>query len=87
MSWGDYDNDGRPDLMMTGSAGKDSSGRVSILYHNTDIGFVDRSDLLPNLLGLNQSSVNWVDYDVDGFLDLLLTGYCLEEGAGHATLS
>lgn len=71
VAWGDYDNDGRLDLMLTGA---DISGFVSKLYRNTPGGFVDESAALPDLPGLAFGTIDWVDYDNDGRLDLLLTG-------------
>ena len=70
-AWGDYDNDGRLDLMLTGES---STEPVSHLYHNTGAGFEELSNLLPNLPGLNTGTVHWVDYDHDGLLDLFITG-------------
>ena len=70
-AWADYDNDGRLDLMLTGQ--EDSDG-LSKLYHNTTTGFVDQSDLLPELAELENYSVFWVDFDNDGKLDLMALG-------------
>lgn len=74
VAWGDYDNDGLLDLMLTGA---DVSGFVSKLYRNTPGGFVDESAILPDLPGLAFGTIDWVDYDNDGRLDLLLTGFGL----------
>ena len=68
--WGDYDNDGKLDLMITGKA----DVPLSKLYHNTGTGFEEQSSLLPGLPQVSSSSVAWADYDNDGRLDLLLTG-------------
>src|SRR5712692_1523553 len=67
---GDYDNDGWPDLYVTGY------GRA-ILYHNngdgtfTDVtekaGVADR--------GGWSTSAGWFDYDKDGYLDLVVANY------------
>ena len=70
-AWGDYDNDGRPDLILTG---KTYGANVSILYHNTVDGFVPFTSLLPNIPYLANGTVNWVDFDNDGLLDLMVTG-------------
>ena len=74
VAWGDYDNDGLLDLMLTGA---DDSGFVSKLYRNTPAGFVDESAILPDLPGLAFGTIDWVDYDNDGRLDLMLTGFGL----------
>lgn len=65
-SWGDYDNDGRLDILLTGLA--KSSAAVEI-WRNTGSSF-EKSELIY----LTQGSVAWGDYDNDGRLDILLTG-------------
>ena len=74
VAWGDYDNDGKLDLMITGSRNGSASQCSSILYHNTGNGFEDKSTLLPNLSPVWNGSLAWADYDNDGKPDLLLTG-------------
>ena len=66
---GDYDNDGYPDLLVTGY------GR-SILYHNNGNGtFTDVTEkTLLTLPGWTTSAV-WFDYDNDGRLDLYVCSY------------
>lgn len=74
-AFGDYDNDGRADLMLTGIIQSNNNPYISRLYHNTGSGFEDVStDELPDLVGMAAGSVQWSDFDNDGRLDLLLTG-------------
>ena len=71
MAWGDYDNDGDLDILLTGGYAS-SSGDISRIYCN------DGSDTFTHtvsLTGVRYSSVAWGDYDNDGNLDILLTGY------------
>jgi hypothetical protein len=71
VAWGDYDNDGDLDILLSGNTG---SGRIARVYENTvnaSGGFTDISAGLP---GVRYSSVAWGDYDNDGDLDILLTG-------------
>jgi len=68
VAWGDYDNDGRLDILLTGNT---SAGGVSQVWRNTGSGFTNINAGLP---GVVLSSVAWGDYDNDGRLDILLTG-------------
>jgi hypothetical protein len=70
-AWGDYDNDGRLDILLTGSTNGDASGVISQVWRNTGNGFTNINAGLPGVWG---SSVGWGDYDNDGRLDILLTG-------------
>ena len=67
---GDYDNDGFPDLFVTGY------GRA-ILYHNNGNGtFTDvtaKAGVADE--GEWSTSAGWVDFDRDGWLDLVVTNY------------
>ncbi|MFN8440562.1 MAG: LamG-like jellyroll fold domain-containing protein, partial [Caldilineaceae bacterium] len=64
-AWGDYDNDGDLDILLSGSG-------VTKVYRNN--GGLQFSDLNAGLVGLTQSIASWVDYDNDGDLDLFVTG-------------
>jgi hypothetical protein len=68
VAWGDYDNDGDLDILLTGWTG---SGSISRVYENSGGSFADINAGLP---GVYRSSVAWGDYDNDGDLDILLTG-------------
>jgi len=67
---GDYDNDGFPDLYVTGY------GRA-ILYHNNGDGtFTDvTAKAGVGDEGQWSTSAGWFDYDKDGYLDLLVCNY------------
>jgi len=73
VAWGDYDNDGDLDILLTGS--DSGSNRLSKLYENTGTGFKEDLAASSVLTGVSNSSVAWGDYDNDGDLDILLTGY------------
>ncbi|MDC1162363.1 FG-GAP-like repeat-containing protein, partial [Tenacibaculum sp.] len=70
LAWGDYDNDGDLDLLLTGYTG---SLDISKIYTNTNGVFTE--DTSVNLTGVSYSSVAWGDYDNDGDLDILVSGF------------
>ena len=70
VAWGDYDNDGFPDILLSGL---NSSGQpITQVWRNNGNGTF--SDISAGLTGLDYSSVAWGDYDNDGRLDILITG-------------
>src|SRR6266508_4426535 len=69
VAWGDYDNDGRLDILLAGSR---STGNIARVYRNNGNGSF--SDISAGLPGIGYSSVAWGDYDNDGRLDILLAG-------------
>ena len=76
-SWGDYDNDGDFDLLLTGDSG---NGYRTKVYQNNLISFEeDTSVTLPNIF---KGRGVWTDYDNDGDLDILLSG---STGSGKIT--
>jgi hypothetical protein len=71
MQWVDYNNDGKPDILLTGSP---DAGQTfyAILYRNDDSTF---TDVQAGLEGSWATAASWGDYDNDGDLDLLMCGY------------
>ncbi|MEZ4655101.1 MAG: VCBS repeat-containing protein [Candidatus Eisenbacteria bacterium] len=67
MAWGDYDNDGDPDLLIS----EFSVGGPTRVYRN-DAGTF--TDINAGLQDLGFPGVAWGDYDNDGDLDILLAG-------------
>jgi hypothetical protein len=67
-AWGDYDNDGRLDILISGDTG---SGLVTQVWRNTGSGF---TNINAGLSALASGSVAWGDYDNDGRPDALISG-------------
>jgi len=67
--FGDYDNDGDQDLVVIGVTGE--SEDKTIIYRNDDGVF---TDIMASLPVMHMGAVNWVDYDMDGDLDLFCSG-------------
>ncbi len=78
-SWGDYDNDGRPDLYVAGYLVNETH-YPDHLFHHDGRRF---GEALPALIKDHDASpgVQWVDYDNDGALDLALTNN--DPSGGH----
>ncbi len=70
MAVGDYDNDGRLDLAITGIS--EAGLYQTSIYHNDGGG--NFSLAYTNVSGANQSTLVWVDLDNDGRLDLVVSG-------------
>jgi enediyne biosynthesis protein E4 len=73
--WGDYDDDGWPDLFVTNDVG------ANYLYHNQrngtfeDVGLVSGTALSAEGRAMGNMAADFGDYDRDGHLDLVITRY------------
>lgn len=68
VAWGDYDNDGDPDILLSGNSGVPTT----LIYENKGSDNFESSSV--SLDGTYDGSVDWGDYNRDGFLDILITG-------------
>ncbi|MHB8060092.1 MAG: FG-GAP repeat domain-containing protein [Gaiellaceae bacterium] len=69
-AWGDYNSDGKLDVVVTGYSG---TAAISKLYRNNGDGSF--TEIPAGLTGAYYSSVAWGDYNSDGRPDIALTGY------------
>ena len=72
VAWGDYDNDNDLDILLSGESSS-YPYKVSVIYRND--GNNSFEDIGANLRGMDYGSVDWGDYDNDGDLDALISGY------------
>ena len=78
VAWGDFDNDGLDDLFVVSSGGPlgapTSQLAPSVLYRNLGDGRFEKVKDFPDLR-IHGMAAAWGDYNNDGWLDLVVTGY------------
>ncbi|MGH7522668.1 MAG: FG-GAP-like repeat-containing protein [Gemmatimonadales bacterium] len=83
-AWGDYDNDGWPDLFLVNVAGpvtlppdslQRSPARCALYHNNRDGTFTDVTEQSGLALRIWGMGAEWGDYDNDGRLDLAVSAY------------
>lgn len=77
-SVGDYDNDGDMDIIVTGQ-GSSSFNPVVYLLENVN-GILTQSSVFDGVDGFIDGSIEFGDYDSDGDMDVLATGFRGERG-------
>lgn len=73
VAWGDYDNDGLLDILLTGTSNGFGNTAVTQLWRNLGNGSFGKINT--GLPGVLLGAGAWGDFDRDGLLDLLLTGH------------
>ena len=72
LAWGDIDNDGDIDLVVSGMTGNGAS--QTVFYRNSDGVLLRDETNSETLVNLHNGSLAWGDYDGDGDLDLAEIG-------------
>ena len=76
VAWGDYDNDGKLDILLSGDTGGFTG--FSEIYRNNGDGTFTPIDA--GLIGFSDASAAFGDYNNDGKLDVLLSGISGDAG-------
>jgi len=72
VDWGDYDNDGDLDFLLTGMPSYGDEP-ITEIYRNIAENLFNKEDSL-NLPKVSHSTGLWCDYDLDGDLDVFIAG-------------
>jgi hypothetical protein len=76
IAWGDYDNDGLPDVFICRLNSSFSQPLPSFLFHNNGNGTFTQIEQKPFTTDTGYApSCAWADYDNDGWLDLFVTNF------------
>ena len=73
-SWGDYDNDGDPDLIICGQTA-DKTASVTRFYKNEPTGRLTELTTAEDVGGLKAGAFRFADLDSDGDLDMIMSGW------------
>ena len=77
-AWGDFDNDGFDDLLLVSAGGPLNAPQAALarteLYRNLGNGKFERVETFPDLR-IRGMAAAWADYNNDGWLDLVITGF------------
>ena len=82
FSWGDFDNDGRADLLATGITNNQSFDFHTVVLKSGGTGL---SNVWSAFVGSGEHVSAWIDFDADGRLDVIHSGQDLEGNGAVAT--
>ena len=84
VNWGDYDNDGDLDFLLTGKP-SNASNPITAIYRNLGINLFNQEPN-QNITAVYQSSSSWCDFDQDGDLDAIVSGLPAADSMGITAL-
>jgi len=70
--WGDYNNDGFLDIMLTGWIDHGNDYFSMLYFNDGNENFIEQPQI--DIVNVSRSSVDWGDYNNDGFRDLMIAG-------------
>ena len=82
LAWGDYNNDGYPDLLVSGNSTNPFPGETDIYLNNSGNGTFTKQSYTTAIKGLTNGSVAWGDYNNDRRLDFIVSGSTIYASAG-----
>ena len=83
VAWGDYNGDGKPEILLTGSSFSGGTPVAKLYKQNSSGVYVEDTVADASLTGVSHGSVAWGDYNNDGRPDILLSG---TNASSHPTL-
>ncbi|MCM8768306.1 MAG: FG-GAP-like repeat-containing protein [Candidatus Omnitrophica bacterium] len=86
IAWADFNKDGKTDLLITGTDWKTGSAVASTLLFLNNGDGTFQPGITGNLPPLSNSLLAGADYDNDGYVDLVITGYLPQTGSYFTAL-
>jgi FG-GAP-like repeat len=80
VAWGDYDNDGDLDIILSGSTSGGINHQTKIYKNNGGNVFIEQNIMPVALPGVGVGAAVWGDFDRDKDLDILITGLTNNDG-------
>lgn len=74
VDWGDFDTDGDLDFLITGNSSFGDDMPITEIYRNQGSDLFNKADTT-GLPAFFESTALWGDYDADGDLDILVSGF------------
>ncbi len=80
VDWGDYDNDGDLDIIITGNIGTNTNYASIYTNNGPSVGYSFTELSSVGITGVINAGVEWCDYDNDSYIDFAITGTKITSG-------